>query len=241
VSLGDRGRASRAPRAEDDEEAFGADGSDADADAVFAPSEEEVERAMRAWRLRRAGADADAAAAATAAAEARARKEAVAQEVGPVWNALARDFTERQFTEALFSATPGDAPELEAGRGEGSSAEGRRELFAKKRKTSEHSRRFSARKPCCALSAAITRTSRLCALRSEICPRRRACTVGWMRSARFCTWERRRTCARERAGTSPRRCSARPRGTAVYFPKRAASTPCSPPGANATRFYWKRA
>ena len=56
VSLGDRGFASRAPRAEDDEEAFGADGSDADADAVFAPSEEEVERAMRAWRLRRAGA-----------------------------------------------------------------------------------------------------------------------------------------------------------------------------------------
>jgi excinuclease ABC subunit B len=133
VSLGDRGFASRAPRAEDDEEAFGADGSDADADAVFAPSEEEVERAMRAWRLRRAGADADAAAAATAAAEARARKEAVAQEVGPVWNALARDFTERQFTEALFSATPGDAPELEAGRGEGSSAEGRRELFAEEK------------------------------------------------------------------------------------------------------------
>ena len=125
VSLGDRGRASRAVRTEDDEEALGVS-ADADGDAVFAPSEEEVERAMRAWRLRRAGADADAAAAASAAAEARARKEAVAQEVGPVWNALARDFTERQFTEALFSATPGDAPELEAGRGEGSSAEGRR-------------------------------------------------------------------------------------------------------------------
>ena len=113
--------------------------------------------------------------------------------------------------------------------------------LTKTRKPSKHSRRFLARKPCCAPSAAITRTSRLCALWSEICPRRRACTVGWTRPDRFCTWERRRTCARERAGTSPRRCSARPRGTEVCSPERAASTPCSPPGANATRFYWKRA
>ena len=87
----------RPERAEDDSAAESGD--------VFAPSEEEVERAMRAWRLKRAGAVADAAAAEAASAEARARAAATAREVGPVWNALAKDFTERQFTEALFSAT----------------------------------------------------------------------------------------------------------------------------------------
>ena len=60
---------------------------------------------MRTWRLKRAGAVADAAAAEAASAEARARAAATAREVGPVWNALAKDFTERQFTEALFSVT----------------------------------------------------------------------------------------------------------------------------------------
>ena len=87
----------RPERAEDDSAAESGD--------VFAPSEEEVERAMRAWRLKRAGAVADAAAAEAASAEARARAAATAREVGPVWNALAKDFTERQFTEALFSVT----------------------------------------------------------------------------------------------------------------------------------------
>ena len=81
------------------------DDSAAESGDVFAPSEEEVERAMRAWRLKRAGAVADAAAAEAASAEARARAAATAREVGPVWNALAKDFTERQFTEALFSVT----------------------------------------------------------------------------------------------------------------------------------------
>merc|ERR1719271_136670 len=67
----------------------------------FEPSEEEVEAALSAWRLKRAGATADTAAAhaATAAAEVRAE----AHEVGPVWDTLSREFTEQQSTEALFS------------------------------------------------------------------------------------------------------------------------------------------
>ena len=58
-----------------------------------------------------------------------------------------------------------------------------------------------------------TRTSRVCALWYETYPRRRACTGGWTRTGRFCTWGRRRTCGRGPAGTSVRAFCRRPRGT----------------------------
>lgn len=71
------------------------------------PSQEEVDAAMLAWRLKRAGADADQVAYALQTEIARERLESIKSEVGPVWNALAKEFSEQEFTDALFSEPVG--------------------------------------------------------------------------------------------------------------------------------------
>ena len=69
----------------------------------FTPTEEEVQTALRAWRLEREGvADARAAAEAAAAA-ARDAADALSDDVGEVWGSLGRRFSERSFTDALFA------------------------------------------------------------------------------------------------------------------------------------------
>ena len=80
----------------------------------FAPSEEEVQAALKAWRMKRNGV-ADAAAAALkaradadAAREARAETAAALAGPGGTWATLGNTFTPRQFTDALFD--PANAP-----------------------------------------------------------------------------------------------------------------------------------
>ena len=69
----------------------------------FTPTEEEVQTALRAWRLEREGvADARAAAEAAAAA-ARDAADALSDDVGEVWGSLGRRFSERSSTDALFA------------------------------------------------------------------------------------------------------------------------------------------
>ena len=100
---------------DDDASSSGSSGSSS---AGFAPSEEEVQAALKAWRMKRNGV-ADAAAAALkaravadAAREARAETAAAIAGPGGTWATLAgRDtFTQREFTDALFD--PANAPNL---------------------------------------------------------------------------------------------------------------------------------
>ena len=82
----------------------------------FAPSEEEVEAALKAWRLKRNGfsdaaaADAAARADANALKEARAETNAALAGPGGTWASLGDTFTESQFTDALFD--PLNAPSV---------------------------------------------------------------------------------------------------------------------------------
>ena len=86
----------------------------------FAPSEEEVEAALKAWRLKRNGFSDAANAAKAAKADANAAKEARAETnaalAGPggTWASLGDTFTESQFTDALFD--PLNAPSVSGGK-----------------------------------------------------------------------------------------------------------------------------
>ena len=86
----------------------------------FAPSEEEVEAALKAWRLKRNGFSDAANAAKAARADANAAKEARAETnaalAGPggTWASLGDTFTESQFTDALFD--PLNAPSVTGGK-----------------------------------------------------------------------------------------------------------------------------
>ena len=89
-------------------------GGDAPGSSGFAPSEEEVQAALKAWRMKRNGV-ADAAAAAEkaranalAAREARAETAAALAGPGGTWATLGDTFTAREFTDALFD--PANAP-----------------------------------------------------------------------------------------------------------------------------------
>jgi len=210
-------------RAEDDSAAESGD--------VFAPTEEEVERAMRAWRLKRAGAVADAAAAEAASAEARARAAATAREVGPVWNALAKDFTERQFTEALFSVT--DAKK----------AEGLDRTASPKEKENEAVPAFAGGAEA-VLRAAGEAHAHVASLRASV--RDLPAKTGvyrWLDADGQVLYVGKAKNLRSRTGgyLSPGILQASPRHRRLLARARAPWTLCSRPGASATRSRWRRA
>ena len=173
----------------------------------FAPSEEEVQAALKAWRMKRNGV-ADAAAAALkaravadAAREARAESAAAIAGPGGTWATLAgRDtFTQREFTDALFD--PANAPNLN------------NLNRPRPRPDSNPRRRVHPRRTSSDPLASTRRTSRRFGESWRISPPRPGCTGGSPRTAPSSTSARRRTSAIARAGTSPRGCFAGPRGT----------------------------
>ena len=129
----------------------------------FAPSEEEVEAALKAWRLKRNGFSDAANAAKAAKADANALKEARAETnaalAGPggTWASLGDTFTESQFTDALFD--PLNAPSVIGRKGEKSKSSIRRGRVG-----------FA--------SGWTRRTSRRFVVSSRTYPRRPGCTGG---------------------------------------------------------------
>ena len=210
----------------------------------FTPTEEEVQTALRAWRLEREGvADARAAAEAAAAAASDAA-DALSDDVGEC-GVRSADVSPSGVSRTRCSQTRGRVAPTTPSTPTPRPARVRRRHSRRVRGTLAPSapsppplaiRRSARSRP----RGWRTSTSATFAAPSRTCPRRRGCTVGSPRTGPCCTWARRRIFARARGGTSRPVFFARVLAIFVWRRARGSWTRCSPPGARRTRWRSKR-